>query len=205
MSAPGRRTFLRRTLAVLAGGAALAARPRVARASTTPYVGEIMPFAGNFAPQGWLPCNGQMLPIVNYETLFNLIGTTYGGDGQLTFALPDLRGRAPMHAGQGPGLTTRVVGEQGGEEAVGLLAQQAPVHSHSALASSANGSSPVPGTRFPARNAAGALHYATTSPGVPMAADAIGMSGGGLAHPNMQPFLAITYCIATDGVWPSPS
>jgi len=205
MNAPGRRTFLRRAFAVLGVGVAVVARPRVARASTTPYVGEIMPFAGNFAPQGWLPCNGQLLPIANYDTLFNLIGTTYGGDGQFTFALPDLRGRAPMHAGQGLGLTTRVVGQQGGEEAVSLLVHQAPVHSHSALAASANGSSPVPGTRLPARNSAGALHYAATSPGVPMAPDAIGAGGGNQPHPNMQPFLAITYCIAVDGVWPSPS
>ena len=129
----------------------------------------------------------------------------YGGDGQFTFGIPDLRGRAPMHHGQGPGLSPRSIGEQAGEEAVALIATQAPLHVHAAVAGSADGDSPAPGGRLLARNPAGALHYAYTSPGTPLAAEAIGSAGGSQPHQNMQPFLAINYCIATEGVYPSPS
>jgi microcystin-dependent protein len=203
--APARRTFLRGVLAALAGGATLLGRPRVARAGTMPYVGEIMAIPWTFAPAGWLMCNGQIVSIASYETLFYLIGTTYGGDGQFTFGIPDLRGRAPMHSGQGVGLTARMVGEQAGEEAVSLTSMQIPVHAHSALADSGNGSATAPGGRMPARDSAGALHYTATSPGLPMAAGAIGSAGAGQPHENMQPYLAINYCIAYDGVYPSPS
>src|SRR5512138_1946918 len=105
-----------------------------------PYVGELRMFAGNFAPAGWLFCEGQLLPISEYETLFNLIGTTYGGDGQSTFALPDLQSRVPIHMGQGPGLSSYVIGEAGGTEAVTLTVQQIPNHGHPAAATSVDGS-----------------------------------------------------------------
>ena len=200
-----RRTFLRGALAALTGGVALVARPRAARATTLPYVGEIKPIPWTFAPAGWLMCNGQVVPIASYETLFFLIGTTYGGDGQTTFGIPDLRGRAPMHSGQGPGLTARLVGEKAGAEAVSLIASQIPAHAHPARADSANGNGAAPGGRVPARDPAGALHYAATSPGMPMAAEAIGSTGAGQPHQNMQPYLTINYCIAFDGVYPSPS
>src|SRR3954451_10417902 len=109
-----------------------------------PYVGEIRMFAGNFAPAGWMFCEGQLLPISEYDTLFNLIGTTYGGDGQNTFALPDLRGRAPLNQGQGPGLTNRVIGEISGSESVTLISTQMPQHIHQPVANNIDPTSDAP-------------------------------------------------------------
>jgi microcystin-dependent protein len=171
--------------------------------SAYPFIGQVMLVAGNYAPNGWLRCDGQLLPISQYETLFALIGTTYGGDGQNTFAVPDLRGSVPLHAGQGPGLTSRGLGEVGGSETVTLHEGLLPAHSHPALASNAAGTSAVPTGLLPARDASGSLHSGA-GPSAALAAGAVQPQGGGQAHPNLQPTLAVTFCIAFEGIWPSP-
>ena len=164
-----------------------------------PYVGEIRMFAGNFAPSGWMFCEGQLLPILENETLYFLIGTTYGGDGTDTFALPDLRGRAPIHSGNGI-----ILAETGGGETVPLDANQIPSHTHPPLANSAVGGSPDPAGRVPAMNAAGVPQFATTAD-VSLSAAAILSTGGSQPHENMQPYLAIHFIISLYGVFPSPS
>jgi microcystin-dependent protein len=202
-----RRGFLRRSIGLLAGALTLGATARRAQAAPQdayPYVGEIMLWAGAFTPAGWLPCNGQIVPIHQYETLFNLIGTRYGGDGQDTFGIPDLRGSVPIHAGQGPGLTPRIAGEKAGVEDVTLSAGQLPGHAHAAPARSAAGTSPDPGGLLPARNAAGSLPWQAASDAM-LAPGAIGAAGGGQPHPNLPPFLTVTFVIAYTGTWPSPS
>lgn len=198
-----RRQFLGRTFAALAGGLLFG---RVARAEQAEpetqgfpfYVGEIRMFAGNFAPKGWEYCSGQHLPISEYQALFNLIGTTYGGDGQDTFALPDLRGRAPIHMNG-----SHVIGEWGGQEEVLLPLGEIPSHSHDAGASSANGSSDDPTGRVPARNAAGAPQYGTAA-NASLSSGALLPAGGTTPHNNMQPFLCVHYIISLDGVFPTP-
>jgi microcystin-dependent protein len=153
----------------------------------------------NFAPNGWLLCQGQLLSIADNETLFNLIGTTYGGDGQTTFALPNLQSRVPIHQGVGPALSTRTIGENGGAEQTSLTANQIPAHTHTAGASTA-GSTPVAtggvwagwtGTQF-----------SDVAPNAPMA-NAVGIEGGGQAHDNMVPFLTINFIISLFGIFPS--
>jgi microcystin-dependent protein len=167
----------------------------------TPYVGEIRMFAGNFAPLGWMLCQGQLLPISENETLFNLIGTTYGGDGQQTFGLPDLRGRAPIHQGGG-----FVIGQNGGFENVTLNIAQLPSHNHLAAASgSGNVVDPTDAvwSTDPGGNTAA---YTTPPQGTPptLASNAIGSStGGAQPHDNMQPFLAVNYIISLFGIFPS--
>ena len=168
---------------------------------STPYVGEIRLFAGNFAPVGWMFCQGQTLAIAENDVLFNLIGTTYGGDGQQTFMLPDLRGRLPVHQGQGPGLSPRALGEKAGTETVRLLTSQLPSHSHAMHASTASASGTTPG---------GALLAATSAPSydpgaaaTAMAAGAVSSAGGGLPHDNMAPTLVVNYIISLFGVYPS--
>ena len=177
--------------------------PRRAVAGSQPIVGEIMMTAGFYAPTGWRLCDGSLLLIQDHTDLWSIIGTTYGGDGVTTFALPDLRGRAPIHFGDGLGLTPRLLGESGGRETEVLLASQMPVHDHAANASSANGTSPDPTGLYPARHAAGNLVYgsgadaqlgALTTP-----------AGANQPHPNMQPWLGINFCIAITGVYPSRS
>jgi microcystin-dependent protein len=164
-----------------------------------PYVGEIRMFAGNFAPAGWMFCEGQLLPISEYETLFNLIGTTYGGDGQSTFALPDLRGRLPQH--QGNGFT---LAETGGVETVTLTTSQIPAHSHPYLATTTGVQ-----TASPAGQVVGSLSvegndlYAPATGTNPMAPGAIGSTGGSQAHDNFQPYLCIDFIISLFGVFPS--
>lgn len=195
-----RRHFLGRTLAALAG---LAWFGRAGRAEAAPqgdiqFVGEIRMFAGNFAPVGWMFCDGSLLAISENETLFNLIGTIYGGDGQSTFALPDLRSRVPVHAGSGFQL-----GETGGAEELYLTLTQIPVHSHAAGASSANGISDDPAGRVPARSAAGVPQYGATSD-TTLAPAALLSAGGTGPHSNMQPYLGINYIISLYGVFPSP-
>ena len=165
----------------------------------SPYVGEIRMFGGNFAPAGWMFCDGQLLPISENETLFNLIGTTYGGDGQSNFALPDLRGRLPIH--QGNGFTLAVTG---GVETVTLTTSQIPAHTHAALASNA-GSSDNPAGNFWARTATG-KSYATDNAGVGlvnMNAGTVGLTGGSQPHDNMHPFLCVSYIISLFGIFPS--
>ena len=160
-----------------------------------PYVGEIRMFAGNFAPAGWMFCEGQLLPISEYETLFNLIGTTYGGDGQSTFALPDLRGRIPIHFGNGFTLA-----ETGGVETVTLTVSQIPAHSHGALASASQATGAIPNGAFAS---AGPTIYFQGSSNGSMAASTIGNTGGSQPHNNFQPYLCVDFIISLFGIFPS--
>lgn len=167
-----------------------------------PFIAEIRIFAGNFAPRSWAFCNGQLLPISQNTALFSLIGTTYGGDGRTTTALPNLQGRAPMHPGRGPGLTARRLGERGGSETITLSEAQMPQHTHTLI-----GSQEDAGATTPQNNhlAAGNQIYGAASNLVPMATQALPNTGGSQAHNNMQPYLAINYIIALQGLYPSRS
>jgi microcystin-dependent protein len=166
-----------------------------------PYVGEIRMFAGNFAPAGWMFCEGQLLPISENETLFQLIGTTYGGDGESTFGLPDLRGRIPIHQGNG-----FILAETGGAEEITLTANQIPAHSHPMLANSALASAPGPGgSVFAQSRQAGVDLYLEDTPTVNMAANAIGSVGGNQPHTNFQPYLCVDFIISMFGIFPSPT
>jgi microcystin-dependent protein len=164
-----------------------------------PYIGEIRMFAGNFAPVGWAFCAGQMLPISENDALFNLIGTTYGGDGQTTFGLPDLRGRIPLH--QGAGMT---LGGNGGAENVTLTATQLPAHSHPLMASTGPGNVNTPGGNVTAESAGVKIYYAD-EPTVNLAAGACSSVGGSQPHDNFQPYLCINFIVALSGIYPSPS
>jgi microcystin-dependent protein len=164
-----------------------------------PYVGEIRMFAGNFAPAGWMFCEGQLLPISENETLFQLIGTTYGGDGQSTFALPDLRGRIPVH--QGNGFT---LAETGGAEEVTLTVSQIPAHSHPLLAANATGNDPNPNNNLLAESSAVSL-YQSASPTAAMAPQSISSTGGSQPHTDFQPYLCIDFIISLFGIFPSPT
>lgn len=170
----------------------------------TPYVGQIMAFGGNFAPQGWALCDGSLLPISQYDVLFNLIGTTYGGDGQTTFALPDLRGRVALHQGQGPGLSYYALGESGGVEAVTLTVDQLPLHNHPAMANSNPGTISNPQGAVWAASPVN-IYIAGGVANTTMAATSISASGGSQPHENMLPFLTLNFCIATEGIYPSQS
>jgi microcystin-dependent protein len=161
-----------------------------------PYVGEIRMFAGNFAPAGWMFCEGQLLPISENETLFNLIGTTYGGDGQSTFALPDLRGRVPMHFGNGFTLA-----ETGGVETVTLTSSQIPVHTHPMLASN-----DIPAASSPANNVIGhaaAKPFRAGTPSVTLNPASVAGTGGSQPHNNFQPYLCVDFIISLFGIFPS--
>jgi microcystin-dependent protein len=174
--------------------------------SQEPFIAEIRMFAGNFAPRGWALCDGQLLPISQNEALFSLVGTTYGGDGRTTFGLPDLRGRAPIHMGQGPGLTNKRIGQKGGQEEVVLTVNQMPAHNHSARvqADSTVATTDKPQNALPARNAASTPQYGTSaSSALHPDAVVVGQKGGNQAHPNMQPYLTINYIIALQGTYPS--
>ena len=168
----------------------------------TPYVGEIRMVGFNFAPAGWASCDGSLLPISEFETLFNLIGTTYGGDGQSTFAVPNLAGRIPIHLGTGNGLSTRTIGELAGVEQVTVTNAQMPLHSHAAQAQTANGALSNPQNGIWAGSAA-AL-YSTGQPNVPMRAGLVNPAGSNQPHENMMPFLAINFIISLYGIYPSP-
>jgi microcystin-dependent protein len=164
-----------------------------------PYVGEIRMFAGNFAPAGWMFCEGQLLPISENATLFQLIGTTYGGDGQSTFALPDLRGRIPLH--QGNGFT---LAETGGAEEITLTVSQIPAHSHPLLAANAVGNDPNPTNKVLAESSAVSL-YQSGAPTAAMAPQSIALTGGSQPHTNFQPYLCIDFIISLFGIFPSPT
>src|SRR5580658_5672139 len=180
---------------------------------TTPFIGEIEIFGFNFAPRGWLMCAGQLLPINQYQALFSLLGTAYGGNGTNTFALPDMRSRLAMGQGNGQGLTPRIMGENGGEENHTLLLTETPSHSHqlnvisnpNTASNTQTPSSTVRlsqttakvGTTTPALNL-----YAAGTPNQAMASASIGTIGG-QPHPNIQPYLALNYCIAMSGIFPS--
>lgn len=164
-----------------------------------PYVGEIRMFAGNFAPAGWMFCDGQLLPISENETLFQLIGTTYGGDGESTFALPNLQSRVPMHQGNG-----FILAETGGAESITLTTQQIPIHTHALLASGNAGDQANVASNLTS-NSNGALLYIEDPPSVAMSPAAIGPVGGSQPHENCQPFLCINYIISLFGIFPSPT
>jgi microcystin-dependent protein len=165
-----------------------------------PYVGEIRMFAGNFAPAGWMFCEGQLLPISEYETLFNLIGTTYGGDGQSTFALPDLRGRLPIHFGNGFTLA-----ETGGAETITLTVPQIPAHTHPLLATRnpAAGNDPSPSVLPGITTASNITGYGTDAPLSPLNAAAVSSTGGSQPHDNFQPYLCVDFIISLFGIFPS--
>ncbi|MCL4836880.1 MAG: tail fiber protein [Thermoanaerobaculia bacterium] len=164
-----------------------------------PYVGEIRMFAGNFAPAGWMFCEGQLLPISENETLFQLIGTTYGGDGQSTFALPDLRGRLPLHQGNG-----FILAETGGAEEITLTVQQIPAHSHPLLATTAGGTSATPVGNLLAESVA-INPYLEDAANSSMNPAAISSVGGSQPHTNFQPYLCVDFIISLFGIFPSPS
>lgn len=167
---------------------------------SSPYVGEIRMFAGNFAPAGWAFCEGQLLPISENETLFNLIGTTYGGDGQSTFALPDLRGRIPIHMGNGFTLA-----ETGGTEEITLTVQQIPAHSHPFLATTnqATATAPGPSVTYGSALASTITPYGTDAPPGALSPQMIGPTGGSQPHTNFQPYLCIDFIISLFGIFPS--
>ncbi|MEO8169078.1 MAG: tail fiber protein [bacterium] len=156
----------------------------------------------NFAPRGWAFCQGQILPIAQNQALFSLLGTTYGGNGQTTFALPDLRGRVPIGEGQGPGLSAYFLGQQGGAETHTLTANEMPAHTHLVSADTSVGSSDKPGSKLPARNAAGVPEYGNTA-NAQMAATMLGVAGESQPHSIMQPYLVLNWIIALQGVFPS--
>jgi len=168
-----------------------------------PFIAEIRIFAGNFAPRSWAFCDGQLLPISQNTALFSLIGTTYGGDGRSTTALPNLQGRAPMHPGRGPGLTARRLGQRGGVATVTLSEAQMPQHNHSAIVSEEDGRDNDPGnTEYVG---AGDQMWGPANNMGPMANQTLPDAGGSQAHNNMQPFLTINFIIALQGLYPSRS
>ena len=169
-----------------------------------PFLGQILLFAGNFEIRGWAFCNGQLMSIAENSALFSLLGTTYGGDGQVTFALPDLRGRAPLHYGPtpGPGLSPYVEGQVGGSESVTLSQGQLPVHNHTVTAG-VSGSPPSSSRPSGAVYASSTMFDSAANAGGSLGAVAVANAGGNGPHNNMQPYLAINYVIALEGIYPS--
>lgn len=178
---------------------------------SNPFLGEIRMFGGNFQPLGWAFCNGQLLAISQNDALFALLGTTYGGDGVTTFGVPDLRGRIPVHAGQGPGLSNRNLGEFAGTEEVVLTTPNLPVHSHGLATTAQAGTTNIPGTgviladQGPAGSTQTPVYIPASPPPTPvgMHPNSTGLSGTNAPHDNMQPYLAVNYIIALQGVFPS--
>ena len=175
-----------------------------------PFVGEIRMFAFGYrgAPNGWQACNGSLLSIAEYEVLFTLIGTTYGGDGQVTFAVPDLRGRLPIHQGTGPGLSNYVIGQVSGTETVTLNTQQMPAHTHGMIATTAASTALTPGTNLLPGTVSGDVFYATDLTGAtpaPLSVQSTSIAGGSQPHENCMPTLTVQYCIAWAGIYPSQS
>lgn len=172
-----------------------------------PFVAEIRIFPFNFAPKGWAWCDGQLLPLSQNTALFSLLGTTYGGNGKSNFALPDLQGRAPMHPGQGPGLSLHDLGETGGSETVTLLESEIPAHSHALMASVEDGTqgSFTPGVTL-ASSVGGSLYQTTTNANLAsMNPRALSPAGSSQPHNNLQPYLTFYFCIALQGVFPPRS
>jgi len=167
-----------------------------------PFVGEIRMLATNFAPKGWAQCNGQLMPISQNTALFSLLGTTYGGDGKSTFALPDLSERVPMHPEQGQGLSQRYLGEMGGTATVTMAPEHLPPHTHQLMhsGSAANTGTPSPGVGFGSTTSAQV--YTATNPGAAVMPYGLAAGGGGQPHNNMQPYLTVMFCIALQGVFP---
>lgn len=167
-----------------------------------PFVAEIRIFPFNFAPTGWALCDGQLMPISQNTALFSLLGTSYGGDGRSTFALPNLQGSAPMHPGQGPGLSLHDLGETGGAAAVTLIESEIPMHSHQLRADvldDADTNVPSPNASY-ALSTGGTLYQAAADS--QLAPQALAITGGGLPHDNLQPYVTLSFCIALQGVYP---
>lgn len=167
-----------------------------------PFVAEIRIFPFNFAPKGWAWCDGQLMPLSQNTALFSLLGTTYGGNGKSNFALPDLQGRAPMHPGQGPGLSLHDLGETGGSETVTLLESEIPAHSHAVKASLSDGTNQSPVGELLASAVGGLQLYAAPGTLTQMSPSATTPAGGDQPHNNLQPYLTFYFCIALQGVFP---
>ena len=167
-----------------------------------PFVGEIRMFAGNFAPRGWAFCDGQLLAVSQNDALFSLLGTIYGGDGRTTFGLPDLRGRIPIHAGHGPGLSERRLGAKGGEEKVTLTVNQMPSHGHPLHATSTTANSLQPGSNLLA-TAMSQVYFNNLLGPQTLDASSISQVGGSRSHTNLMPFLCVHFIIALVGIYPS--
>ena len=168
-----------------------------------PFVGEIRMFAGNFAPRGWAFCDGQLIAPSQNDALFSLLGTIYGGDGRTTFGLPDMRSRIPIHAGSGPGLTTRNLGSKAGEEKVTVTANQLPAHTHTMQASLDPGSETRAGGNVTASDLPVSAYFSNPPATAGLAGDAITTVGGSRSHTNLQPFLCVNFIIALYGIYPS--
>jgi microcystin-dependent protein len=168
------------------------------------FVAEIRIFPFNFPPTGWAFCDGQLMPISQNTALFSLLGTTYGGDGKSTFALPDLQGNTPMQPGQGQGLSLRDLGEMSGVESITLLISEIPVHTHTIRASNeiAELQAPTPTTILGRSSGGNAYQTNTAANLVMMAPQTLSLAGGGLPHNNMQPYLTLNFCIALQGIFP---
>jgi microcystin-dependent protein len=196
------------TLRSVLGAAALAvacagtADVRPARAQADAFLGQIMLVGYTFCPRGWLDADGRLLPISQNTALFSLYGTTFGGDGRTTFGLPDLRGRVPMQTGSGPGLSPRQMGQSGGSETNTLTVDNMPAHSHGLNAMSGTGTTAAPGGNL-AAGAGRERIYGSGTPDAEMSAAAIGNTGSGQPVNNLQPFLVMRYCVATQGIYPS--
>jgi microcystin-dependent protein len=171
--------------------------------ASEPFIGEIRYFGYTFCPRGWANADGQLMAISSNSALFSLLGTTYGGDGRTTFGLPDLRGRSPLHVGNGPGLTPRSLGEKSGEETVTLTTTQIPSHSHTLMASTDGATTSEPGGKLLSEGCRPI--YAESANHRALAAESIDNTGGNQAHNNMSPFLVMRACIATIGLYPSRS
>lgn len=173
-----------------------------------PFIGEIRMFGFGRTPQGWQACNGSLLAISEYDTLFSLIGTTYGGDGQTTFAVPDLRGRLPIHQGQGPGLSSYAIGQKVGTEQVTLLSSQMPAHTHTLVASTGGASTVTPGPTLLPGSVSGETFYVTEVAGatpLSMSAQSTSTVGESQPHENTMPTLTVQFCIAVNGIYPTQS
>ncbi len=171
-----------------------------------PYIGQIMIVGFDFAPIRWAQCNGQLIPIAQNTALFSLLGNTYGGDGVVTFGLPDMRSRIPIHMGQGPGLTNRPIGEADGEETHTLIVPEIPAHNHMVISSNlpANQQSPV-GHILGAEPTGATAFYSDRPADSTMSPQMLSVTGGSLPHNNMQPFLTLNFCIALEGIYPARS
>lgn len=185
------------TSVIAAGGIATPVQ-----AGADPFIGEIMLVGYNFCPRGWANADGQLLAIAQNSALFSLYGTQFGGDGRTTFALPDLRGRVPMHVGSGPGLSNRVMGQRGGSETNTLTVNQMPAHSHALLATSEGGNISDPTGSLLAEDGRDNI-YRSASPNTQLSGSAIGSAGGNQAVNNLQPYLVMRYCVSLVGQFPS--
>ena len=168
-----------------------------------PFVGEIRMFAGNFAPRGWAYCDGQLLAVSQNDALFSLFGTIYGGDGRVTFGLPDLRGRVPIHYGSGPGLTPRNIGSKSGSETVTLTVNQLPQHSHTFQASTDLATEASPAAKVPAASPTNDIYGPNMAPIVNLASTSLSSIGGSQSHTNIMPFQCINFIVALYGIYPS--